>query len=157
PAAFPPWAGETTIRSDANGRFRLEFAREQIAEPATCIALRIRHSEHIHRKCYKVLLADLIRARARGEEPFFSTINLEKGIEYTVQVVVPGGKPAAGIPYWFENWARGPNRSQYLHDDTEGETDGDGRIRLRMGKTQALAIYLGPSKTVSARFPYAPY
>jgi hypothetical protein len=157
PAALPLWVGESTIRTDAEGRFRLDLAWEQVAEPATCIALRIRHPGFIHRKCYKVLLAELVRAQARGEEPFFSTIKLEKGIEYTGQVVIPGGKPAVGIPYWFENWTRGTNRSQYFHDDTEGETDGDGRIRLRTGKSQALAIYLGPPKTVRARFPYAPY
>jgi peroxiredoxin len=157
PAALPLWAGESTIRTDAEGRFHLDFAWEQVAEPATCIALRIRYPEFIHRKCYKIPLAELIRAQARGEEPFFSTINLEKGVEYTGQVVIPGGKPAVGIPYLFENWTWETNRSQYFHDDTEGQTDGDGRIRLRMGKSQALAIYLGPPKTVRARFPYAPY
>ena len=71
--------------------------------------------------------------------------------------MIPGGKPAVGIPYWFENWTWGTNRSQSFHADTEGETDGDGRIRLRLGKSQGLAIYLGPPKTVRARFPYAPY
>jgi hypothetical protein len=157
PAALPLWAGETTIRTDTEGSFRLDFTPEQVAEPATCIALRIRHPGFIHRKCYKVPLAELVRAQARGEEPFFSTIKLEKGVEYTGQVVIPGGKPADGIPYWFENWTWGTNRSQYFHDDTEGETDGDGRIRLRMGKSQALAIYLGPPKVVRARFLYAPY
>ena len=96
-------------------------------------------------------------AQARGEEPFFSTIKLEKGVEYTGQVVIPGGKPAVGIPYWFENWSFGLNRSERVHDDTEGETDGDGHIRLRLGKSQALAIYLGPPKAARARFPYAPY
>ena len=52
-----------------------------------------------------------MRGQARGEEPFFATITLEKGVEYTGQVVTPAGKPAAGIPYWFENWARGNDRS----------------------------------------------
>jgi hypothetical protein len=157
PAALPLWAGESTIRTDAEGRFHLDFTWEQLAELATCIALRIRHPGFIHRKCYKVPLAQLVRAQARGEEPFFSTIKLEKGVEYTGQVVIPGGKPAVGIPYWFENWTWGTDRYEYFHDETEGQTDGAGRIRLRMGTSQALAIYLGPPKTVRARFPCAPY
>ena len=40
PAALPLWAGESTIRTDAEGRFRLDFTPEQVAEPAMCIALR---------------------------------------------------------------------------------------------------------------------
>ena len=135
PAALPLWAGESTIRTDAEGRFRLDFTPEQVAEPAMCIALRIRHPGFIHRKCYKVLLAELVRAQARGEEPFFSTIKLEKGIEYTGLVVIPGGKPAVGVPYCFENWPFGTNRSESFHDDTEGETDRDGQICLRLGKS----------------------
>ena len=42
-------------------------------------------------------------------------------------------------------------------DDEEGQTDDDGRIRLRMPKTQGLAVYVGPPQTARARFPYAPY
>ena len=156
-AALPLWAGETTIRTSTDGSFRLDFTPEQVTEPATCIALRIRHPEFVHRKCYKVPLAQLVRAQARGEEPFFSTIKLEKGVEYTGAVVIPGGKPAVGVSYWFENWSFGPNSSKHFYDDTEWETDGDGHIRLRLGKSQALAIYLGPPTAARARFPYAPY
>ena len=154
-AALPLWAGETTIRTSTDGSFRLDFTPEQVTEPATCIALRIRHPEFVHRKCYKVPLAQLVRAQARGEEPFFSTIKLEKGVEYTGAVVIPGGKPAVGVSYWFENWSFGPNSSKHFYDDTEWETDGDGHIRLRLGKSQALAIYLGPPTAARARFPYA--
>ncbi len=62
PAALPLWAGESTIQTDAEGRFRLDFTPEQVAEPATCIALRIRHPGFIHRKCYQVPLAEPVRA-----------------------------------------------------------------------------------------------
>ena len=41
PAALPLWAGETTIRTDTEGSFRLDFTPAQVTEPATCIALRI--------------------------------------------------------------------------------------------------------------------
>ena len=103
------------------------------------------------------MLADIIRGRARGEEPFFATITMERGVEYTGRVVTPGGRPAAGLPYQFEDWGRGSNQSRHFMDDAEGRTDDDGRIRLRMTKSQTLAIHLGPPQSARARFPYAPY
>jgi peroxiredoxin len=158
PQALPAWAGETTIRADAEGRFRLEFTPEQVAEPRLCIAMRIRHPGFICRKSRKAALADLIRGQARGEEPFFTTIALEPGLEYTGRVVVPGGKPAAGFPYEFENGTSGTSgASPVLMDDYEGQTDDDGRIRQRMPKTRALALYVGPPRIARARFPFAPY
>jgi hypothetical protein len=154
----PAWVGETTTKTDAEGRFRLEFPPDHVAEPRLCIAMRIRHHGYVPRKAYRARLADILRWQARGEEPFFTTITLERGLEYTGQVVVPGGKPAAGISYWFETWARGNNPvSRFLADDSNGQTDDDGRIRIRMPKTWALAIYLGPPRTPRARLPYAPY
>ncbi len=102
---LPAWAGTSIIRTDAQGRFRIEFPAEQVAEPRLFIALRISHPEFISRKSSQVALADLIRGQARGEAPFFTTIALERGLEYTGQVVVPGGKPAAGVPYAFEHGA----------------------------------------------------
>ena len=95
---MPPWIGETRIRTDADGRFRIAFPPEQVAEPGLCIAIRIRHPDFIPRRSSKVPLADLIRGQDRGDEPFFATIPLERGVGYTARVVVPGGKPAVGIP-----------------------------------------------------------
>jgi hypothetical protein len=158
PAAYPSWCGETTIQTDADGRFRLDFPPEQVAERRHCIALRIRHSGFIPRKSRKVLLADLIREQARGEEPFFAKMTLERGLEYTARVMVPGGRPAAGIPFAFEHGTSGTVFPlPVLIDDYEGETDDDGRIRIRMPKSHALALYVGPPRTARARFPVAPY
>jgi hypothetical protein len=85
-------------------------------------------------------------------------VALERGVEYTGQVVVLGGKPAAGIPYAFENAAAVAIRpTPVLDDDYEGQTDDDGRIRLRMPRTRALALYVGPPRTARVRFPFAPY
>ena len=156
--ALPAWAGTSIIRTDAQGKFRVEFPAEQVAEPRLFIALRISHPEFISRKSSQVALAELIRGQARGEAPFFTTIALERGLEYTGQVVVPGGKPAAGIPYAFEHGTSRTSRSiPIITDDYEGQTDDDGRIRKRMPKTHALALFVGPPRNARARFPFAPY
>ena len=155
---LPAWAGESVIRTDAEGKFRLEFPAEQVAERRLCIAMRIRHPGFIGRTSRRVALADLIRGQARGDEPFFANLTLERGVEYTGQVVVPGGKPAAGIPYVFENGTSGTSYPiPLVVDDYQGQTDDGGRIRLRMPKTQALALFVGPPRTAGARFPFAPY
>ena len=154
---LPAWAGEGLIRTDAEGKFRLEFPAEQVAERRLCIAMRIRHPGFIWRKSSRVTLADLIRGQARGEEPFFANLTLERGVEYTGQVVVPGGRPAAGIPYVFENGASGTSRPiPLVLDDDEGQTDDGGRIRLRMPKTQALALFVGPPRTAGRDSPLHP-
>ena len=154
----PPWAGTSIIRTDAQGRFRVEFPAEQVAHPRLFIALRIRHPEFISRKSSQVALEELIREQARGEAPFFTTIALERGLEYTGGVVVPGGKAVAGIPYAFEHRTSRSSRSiPIIMDDYDGQTDDDGRIRMRMPKTHALGLYVGPPRNVRARFPFAPY
>ena len=86
----------------------------------------------------------MIRGQAMGDQPFFETITLEKGVEYTGQVVTPGGKPAAEVPYQFENWSWGNSFEATSWTMYEGQTDADGRIRLRMPKSQALALYVMP-------------
>ena len=43
PQALPPWAGEVTMRTDADGRFGLSFPREQVAEPRLTIMVRVKH------------------------------------------------------------------------------------------------------------------
>jgi hypothetical protein len=96
PHQLPAWVGSTTLQSDADGRFRLEFPPEQMAEARLCIAMRIRHPDFVRRKSRRVLFAAIMRGVTRGEQPFFATIPLERGVEYTAQVVVSGGKPAAG-------------------------------------------------------------
>ena len=157
PGALPSWVGETMIRTDADGRFRLEFPPDQVAERRLTLALRITHPGYIIRKSLGVTLASVIRGVAKGDKPFFETITLEKGVEYTGEIVTPAGKPAAGVPYRFENWAWGNNRSAHFMNDEEGRTDDEGRLRMRMPKSQAVALYVTPPQPARARFPYAPY
>ena len=157
PEALPSWVGETMIRTDADGRFRLEFPPDQVAERRLSLTLRIRHPGYIPRKSLSVTLAEVIRGVAKGDRPFFETITLEKGVEYTGQIVTPTGKPAAGVPYQFENWAWGSNRSPHFANDEEGRTDDEGRFHLRMPKSQSVALYVNPPQPARASFPYAPY
>ncbi len=134
---WPSWTGENTVTTDADGQFRLSFPPEQMAERRLWVRLWIRHPDFIPRKSVKVALAEIIRRRDRGEEPFFATIKLERGVEYTGRVVTPGERPVAGIPYSFENAAWGNTRLAVIVDDAAGVTDDDGRIRLRMPKTHS--------------------
>ncbi len=79
-----------------------------------------------------------------GDKPFFESITLEKGVEYTAQIVTPTDKPAAEVPYHFVNWSWGKNPPGHFMDVYEGQTDSDGRIRFRSTKSQALALYVKP-------------
>ncbi len=148
---IPPWAGDSTLRTDADGRFTITFPPEQVAEPRLAVALsRVAHPDFVPLKGYRVPLATLLRGRREGDRPFFEVVTLERGMEYSGRVVTPDGAPAAGVPYWFENWAGGSNRSRHFGNDDQGRTDAEGRFRLRMLRTQSLAIRLTPER-------HAPY
>jgi len=143
----PPWAGDSTLRTDADGRFAITFPPEQVAEPRLAVALsRVAHPDFVPRKGFRVPLATLLRGRRYGDEPFREAVTLERGIEYSGQVVTPEGGPAAGVPYGFGHGAWEGNRSQHFADDNEGRTDADGRFRLRMPRTQSLTAQLTPER-----------
>jgi peroxiredoxin len=154
---LPPWAGESTIRTDGDGRFSLIFPPEQVAERRLSIVLRIAHPGFVPRKSLSVSLAEMMRGESMGDKPFFETISLERGVEYTGQIVTPGGKPAAGVPYAFQDLAPGSSRSDEFSDASEGQTDTEGRFRLRMPKSHSVALYVTPPQPARASFPYAPY
>ncbi len=157
PDALPPWAGETTIRTDADGRFRLTFPPEQTAEKRLRIVVKVRHPDFVTRVSRPFLVADLIRWKELGIQPFFTSVSLERGVEYTALVVTPTGKPAAGLPYVFETWDQNARPGNDFQNDESGVTDAEGRVHIRMPRRQTLAIHLGPMPTPSARFPYAPF
>lgn len=157
PASLPPWAGETTIRTDADGRFRIAFPAEQTAEKRLAIVVKARHPDFVTRVSRPFLVADLIRWQGLGIQPSFTSIGMERGVEYRALVVTPTGKPAAGLPYVFETWDQDGRPRNDFHNDESGETDADGRVHIRMPRRHTLAIHLGPMPRPSARFPYAPY
>ena len=98
PEALPSWVGETMIRTDADGRFRLEFPPDQVAERRLSLILRVRHPGYVPRKSLSVTLAGLIRGMASGDRPFFETITLERGLEYTGQIVASRASQPPACP-----------------------------------------------------------
>jgi hypothetical protein len=147
----PAWAGKTTLRTDAQGRFTIAFPPEQVAEPRLRIALRVSHPDFVPRKAHQTPLVTLLRGRQFGDKPFFETVALEKGLMFSGAVVTPEGKPAADVLFAFVNWARrNDDRSSGFSNDTTGRTDPAGRLRVRMPKTQTLTVTLMPDA-------YAPF
>jgi hypothetical protein len=153
----PPWVGKSTIQTDADGRFRLTFPPEQVADRRLAFTLRVTHPGFITRKSWETELVALLRDQARGDKPFFETVTIEKGTEYTGQVATPVGKPALELPFMFVSWTGTANRSPRFQDDYHGLTDTDGRFRIRMPKSHSVALYVLPPQPPRARFPYAPY
>ena len=152
-------------RTDDEGRFRLRMPKSQsvalYVKPPQPARASFPFAPYQHfwgtDQPGDFTLAGLIRGMASGSRPFFETVTLEKGLEYTGQIVTSAGKPAAGVSYEFENWAWGSNRSRHLNNDEEGRTDEEGRFRLRMPKSQSVALYVNPPQPARASFPYAPY
>jgi uncharacterized GH25 family protein len=149
--ARPAWVGDTTLKTDAEGRFTIVLTAEQVAEPHLDLAIsRVAHPEFIARKGLPVPVATLLQERRYGDAAYFETVTLERGEEFTAQVVTPEGQPAAGVPYEFSNWGGRDHRSPNFADDTSGRTDAQGKVKIRMPKTHALTIRLIPER-------YAPY
>jgi peroxiredoxin len=147
----PAWAGKTTLRTDAQGRFTITFPHEQVAEPRARIAMRVSHPDYVPRIAHPYSLASMLRGRQFGDKPFLETVRLGKGQIFSATVVTPEGKPAAGVRFNFGNWARrGDDRSSKFSNDPSGITDAQGHLRLRMPRTQALTITLMPDA-------FAPY
>ena len=157
PQSSPPWAGLSTIWTDRNGRFQLAFPPEQVADRRVTITLRVSKPGFISRKSWEMDLTSLLSGKAMGDPPFFETITIEKGIEYTALVVTPAGKPAVGVPCLLVNCVGSNNLSAHFADECRGQTDTDGRLRLRMQKSHGVALYVMPPQPTKARFPYAPY
>ena len=86
----------------------------------------------------------MLLGREAGEKPFFETIKLSKGIQYSGQVETPDGKPASGVPFEIAPFGVDSSSSENFVDDGKGMTDSDGRFRLRMPRSQQIALYVTP-------------
>jgi hypothetical protein len=153
---LPPWVGESTLETDPDGRFSIAFPAEQVAEPELAIALRVSADGYIGRRSWRTALAALIRGCEIGDKPFFDRVTLERGVEYTGQVVTPTGKPASDVPYQIVNWSWGQDQCSRFQDNYEGRTDAEGRFRFRTPESQALALYVTPEEA-QAGFSSAPF
>jgi hypothetical protein len=143
----PGWVGETSLRTDDQGRFTLTFPPEQAAEPRLWVAVaRVTHPDYVPRKGHPVPLVTLLQGRKYGDKPFFESLTLERGVEFSGRVVNPDGTPAADVPYEFGNWGSRNNRAPNMANDTTGRTDAEGRFRLRMPTTQSLTVTLMPGR-----------
>jgi hypothetical protein len=143
----PTWVGESRLTTAGDGRFVLIFPAQQVAERRLSISLRVAHPDYISRKTATGLpLVAILRGRDGGDRPFFETIKLAKGVEYSGQIVTPEGGPAAGETLNLTSWDGQGNPSQYFFDDTERKTDGEGRFRLRAPKAHHLVIYVTPAQ-----------
>ncbi len=143
----PAWAGTSNLRTDAQGRFRVEFPAEQVAEPRVFIALRISHAEFISRKSTG-LLADLIRERKQGAtRPFSRQRKLEPRTSSTPARSWCLGASRRPVSRTRLNTGRVQFQSSHTHlhgTITTGRRTTRGRIRKRMPKTHALALFVGP-------------
>jgi protocatechuate 3,4-dioxygenase beta subunit len=129
----PPVLGENTTRTDKDGRYRLSIPPERIADrPIGHVVVRVTHPDFVPRR-WDVGGVNHLRDRNKAIP---DAVALERGVDYHAQVVRADGRPAAGVPYEFSNWISESNA------DLKGRTDAGGRVRLRMPKASALAIYI---------------
>jgi peroxiredoxin len=143
--AWPAWAGKTTHSTDADGRFKISFSAEQLAESRVALAVSVIHPDYIPLKSRQAsALIDLYFARKFRDPTLFDKIELMKGVEYTAQIVTPAGKPVVGAKFELMEWGQNWNNGSEFVNDTKGETDHDGRLRRRMHKGNALVLYVTP-------------
>jgi peroxiredoxin len=144
---LPAWAGATTLTTDSDGRFVVSIPPEQVAERRLAISLQVAHPDFIPRKSSTAVpLVEVFLGRKGGDRPFFETIKLARGVEYSGQVVTPEGDPAPGATFELAHWGEEANPSEHFVDGNKGKTDSEGRFRLRAPKTHQLAIYVTPAE-----------
>ena len=141
----PAWASEQTLKTDDDGRFVVKFPAEQVAERRLAISIHVAHPDYIRCKSTTAFsLVEMLLGRQAGEKPFFDTIKLSKGIQYSGQIETPDGKPASGVPFEIAPFGVDSSSSENFVDDGKGKTDSDGRFRLRMPRSQQIAFYVTP-------------
>ncbi len=144
PAADQPhWAGNSTFTTDKDGAFTVAFPPEQLAERRLAICIAISHPAYISRKSNAPApVVEILTARNGGDPVPFEKINLQKGIEHSGLVVDPRSRPVAGAMVEASRWSSDENPSDRFTDDMETVTGPDGRFRLRLPKSQQLAIFI---------------
>jgi Carboxypeptidase regulatory-like domain/AhpC/TSA family len=142
----PEWVGESSLRTDAEGRFTIDFPPEQVAEPKLSVSIaKISHPDFVTRTGGDFALASLILARDCGDDSPFSAIAVDRAVEFRGRIVDPDGAPAVGVPFEFESSTRGIG-SQPFWNDLTGKTDADGRFRLLMPASYQLQIQAKPER-----------
>jgi hypothetical protein len=153
----PSWVGKSTITTDAQGCFQLTFPPEQAADHRLSVEIaRVAHPDFIARKgVYRGMNAPrlaLLRQQVKlGDKPFFDTITLERGMEYSGTVVTPLGAAAADVSFECYAWGKMTNLAQSFRDDYTGQTDANGQFRLRMPRAHGVMMTLTPEKHPARR------
>jgi peroxiredoxin len=143
PTSWPAWAGKTTHVTDSQGRFRVSFPPEQLSEERLAVTVSITHPEYIGRRTPgTVPLVNVLIAKKSGDATLFDKLELERGEEYTGEVVSPAGDPVAGAAVELSRWGEDTNPSPYFSDLTTTATGAEGRFRLRLPKAQQLAVVI---------------
>jgi hypothetical protein len=136
---------EETTRTDADGRFTVRIPPERKTDPSARLSVTVRHPDFITKTGSGPTLSDMLADQSRGEPPYFDTIRLDPGVEFTGAVVRPDGAPAANLDLWFQNWGwTNDPREQHFSAENKTRTDAQGRFRLRMWKTKAIEIRATP-------------
>jgi peroxiredoxin len=150
----PVWAGETKLRTNADGRFTLTFTPEEVAEPRVLLHLvRVAHPEFVARESYPQPLEGLLLGRSRGEKPYFDTITLERGTEYFGTVVGPSGEPAGEVDFKCYT-SSNDHFADFLSDAVPGRTDAKGRFRVRKPRTHAMWMHFEPERYSPLDHPF---
>ncbi|QEH36846.1 Nickel uptake substrate-specific transmembrane region [Aquisphaera giovannonii] len=147
-AVDPPAPTGTDVpHSDSRGRFKVTFTPEQMSDSQLLIEIEVSHPEYIARRSSPVALSDVLEGLDGGPDgrPFFASISLEKGVEYTARVVTPAGKPAADVECFIVNWTWSERTSDF-QDQNVVRTNSDGILRFRTSRSQSLALYLKPKQ-----------
>ncbi len=143
----PKWAGEERLKTDSDGRFTLRFPPEQQQEPRLTLVVRLAHPNYIRRASIERSFAqfqDIFKAN----KAFFEEIVLEPGVIYNAEVVKPDGAPASGVKYDCTLICRGL-QNEFFAYDAKGESDPQGLIRLRLPRTEGLALFLTPDESLA--------
>ena len=133
---------EEKVVTNSDGRFTFHVPSARKADPLARFSLTIRHPDFITKTGIGETLADMlargIGAVSRRSSHGYGSI---RGIEYTGEVVLPDGSPAAALDLWFQNWGwTNYQREEGLSTENKVRTDAEGRFRLRMWKTKAIEI-----------------
>lgn len=146
-----PLKPDEVATSDADGRFTLRIRPDREGERRPAVIVRVRHRDHIARQSLQHTVAELRQEAARGAQPFFDSIEMERGEEYRIRVVTPEDEPAAGVVMRL-NSDRYSTISSLFYDDFRGTSDAAGRVRIRMLKPSVINGY-----TFSERFAQVAY
>ncbi len=121
---------ETTHVSDADGSYRLQIPAEATRKSLS-IELDIEHPEYVPATRLNGSLGAIREDLARGNRPFFETIEMRPGRAITGQVLEPDGAPARDVEVRASSRAKAAAKDPHESGGpSHATTDAEGRFRL---------------------------